>query len=134
MTDYSELIKRLRICERFDQDQKDAADALEAQAKEIAEKDARIAELERREKHLEEMFHGWRDEANKASARIAELEAALNLADKLAINVLGSWDAFEPALRSDIGNTNYRCVAEKVAEYRAARDALKEPGDEKTGI
>ena len=58
-------------------------------------------------------------------ARIAELEAALNLADKLAISVLGSWDAFEPALRSDIGNTNYRCVAEKVAEYRAARAALK---------
>ena len=61
----------------------------------------------------------------KKDARIAELEAALNLADKLAISVLGSWDAFEPALRSDIGNTNYRCVAEKVAEYRAARAALK---------
>jgi hypothetical protein len=45
MSDYSELIKRLRICERFDQDQKDAANALEAQAKEIAVKDARIAEL-----------------------------------------------------------------------------------------
>lgn len=59
-------------------------------------------------------------------ARIAELEAALNLADKLAINVLGSWDAFEPALRSDIGNTNYRCVAEKVAEYRAARARIAE--------
>ena len=59
-------------------------------------------------------------------ARIAELEAALNLADKLAISVLGSWDAFEPALRSDIGNTNYRCVAEKVAEYRAARAAIRE--------
>lgn len=34
----------------------------------------RIAELENREKHLEEMFHGWRDEARKAFARIAELE------------------------------------------------------------
>jgi len=61
----------------------------------------------------------------KKDARIAELEAALNLADKLAISVRGSWDAFEPALRSDIGNTNYRCVADKVAEYRAARAALK---------
>jgi hypothetical protein len=42
----------------------EAADALEAQARRIA--------------HLEEMFNGWRDEAIKASARIAELEAALN--------------------------------------------------------
>jgi hypothetical protein len=64
------------------------------------------------------------EEMLNKDARIAELEAALNLADKLAISVLGSWDAFEPALRSDIGNTNYRCVAEKVAEYRAARAAL----------
>ena len=38
----------------------EAADALEA-------KDKRIA-------HLEEMFNGWRDEARKADARIAELE------------------------------------------------------------
>jgi len=37
----------------------------------------RITELERREKHLEEMLNGWRDEAKKADARIAELEAAL---------------------------------------------------------
>jgi hypothetical protein len=73
------------------------SDLLETQAKAIEEKDARIAEL----------------------------EAALNLADKLAISVLGSWDAFEAALRSEIGNTNYRCVAEKVAEYRDARAALK---------
>jgi len=64
------------------------------------------------------------EEMLNKDARIAELEAALNLADKLAISVLGLWDAFEPAPRSDIGNTNYRCVAEKVAEYRAALAAL----------
>jgi hypothetical protein len=46
MTDTTELVKRLRVCERFDPDQKDAAGALEAQAKEIAEKGARIKELE----------------------------------------------------------------------------------------
>ena len=45
MTDYSELVERMRaypanrLCVQV-------ADALEAQAKEIAEKDARIAELE----------------------------------------------------------------------------------------
>jgi len=37
-----------------------------------------VVELEKREKHLEEMFHGWRDEARKGYTRIAELEAALN--------------------------------------------------------
>ena len=62
MTDYSDLVKRLRFRMNLDDPQL-AADAIEAQA-------ARIT-------HLEEMFHGWRDEAQKASARIAELEAAL---------------------------------------------------------
>jgi hypothetical protein len=47
-----------------------------AQHDALIKKDASIAELEKREKHLEEMFHGWRDEAIKASARIAELETA----------------------------------------------------------
>jgi len=41
---------------------------------------ARIAELEKRERHLEELFHSWRDEAMRASARIAELEAAFERA------------------------------------------------------
>jgi hypothetical protein len=56
MTDYSELVKRLRASELWTRHERDgfrtdgapfeAADALEAQAKQIAEKDARIAELE----------------------------------------------------------------------------------------
>ena len=70
MTDIEELVKRMRGLAEYVDDCEEAADALEAQAK-------RVAELEKREKHLEEMFQGWRDEAIKASARIAELEAVL---------------------------------------------------------
>jgi len=110
MTDYSGLIARVRspyaLTER---DAQEIADALEAQAKEIAELNeevncwaeasawpehsprqlrARIVELEKREKHLEEMFHGWRDEAIKASARIAELEAEAEFAEKELLHTL----------------------------------------------
>jgi len=56
MTDCSELVNDLRASELWTRHERDgfrpdgtpfeAADALEAQAKEIAEKDARIAELE----------------------------------------------------------------------------------------
>jgi hypothetical protein len=45
MTDISELVKRMRGLAEYVDDCDEAADALEAQAKEIAEKDARIAEL-----------------------------------------------------------------------------------------
>jgi predicted nuclease with TOPRIM domain len=38
-------------------------------------RNARIAELETRERQLEEMFLNWHDEARKGYARIAELEA-----------------------------------------------------------
>ncbi len=46
MTDYSELIKNMRDSETRYVFGPAAADAIEAQAKRIAEKDARIAELE----------------------------------------------------------------------------------------
>lgn len=46
MIDYSGLIKRLRSVNSTHSDAANAAEALKAQAKEIAEKDARIAELE----------------------------------------------------------------------------------------
>jgi len=86
MTDYSELAKRLRASELWTRHERDgfrpdgtpfeAADALEAQAKVIAEKDTRISELE----------NGWLDEAKKMCARIAELEAALKTcADELEV-------------------------------------------------
>ncbi len=64
MTDYRELVKRLR--ERAGQYDEygwhseielESADALEAQAKRIAEKDTRISELE----------NGWLDEAKKCA-------------------------------------------------------------------
>jgi predicted nuclease with TOPRIM domain len=54
---------------------------IEKAAKELREKDARIAELDTRERQLEEMFLNWHDEARKGYARIAELEAALRDAE-----------------------------------------------------
>jgi len=38
----SDLIARLRVCEKYDPDQKEAADALEAQARRIAELEAAL--------------------------------------------------------------------------------------------
>jgi hypothetical protein len=46
MTNITELVKRLREISPAYNVRTEAADALEAQAKAIAEKDARIAELE----------------------------------------------------------------------------------------
>jgi hypothetical protein len=63
MSDYTDLISRLRICEKYDPDQKEAADALEA-------KDRRISELRKEA----DMMHS---EYKTARARIAELKAAL---------------------------------------------------------
>ncbi len=71
MSDYSELIARLRspfaLTER---DAQEVADALEAQAKEIADKDARIAELETA---LDDMHKGH----DAICKYVSELEAAL---------------------------------------------------------
>ena len=65
-------------------------------------------------------------ENSKLKSRIAELEAALKVGVNLALNVRGSWDAFEPLLRREIGNTNYHCVEEKSVEFlSAARAALE---------
>lgn len=66
MTDYSALVKRLRIWEQFDQDLKDAADALEAQAKEIAA--------------LKASSQRDIDCIKRASIRLSELERALKMA------------------------------------------------------
>ena len=62
-------------------------------------KDRRIA-------HLEEMFNGWRDEAIKAAARIAELEAALKEVEELLS------DAYENTGRGDYG---LGCIAARAA-------------------
>lgn len=50
----------------------------------------------------------------------AERDALREAAQSLARSVSGSWYAFERALRSEIGNTNYNCVAEKLARIDAA--------------
>jgi hypothetical protein len=59
-------VKRLRIWEQFDQDLKDAADALEAQAKEIAA--------------LKASSQRDIDCIKRASIRLSELERALKMA------------------------------------------------------
>jgi len=69
MTDYSELVERMRaypanrLCIQV-------ADALEAQAK-------RIAELDKAAKDAIKEVSYWSTETGKRDARIAELEAAL---------------------------------------------------------
>ena len=132
MSEIDDLVKRLRRLDYKTDLDEDAANALEMQAKwlegfvkhsdEMAialsskatqadhlfvENDklrARIAELERREKHLEEMFHGWRDEAQKGCARIAELEAALNGWQKW-------WELPWQDRRPDIAERCYRAAS-----------------------
>jgi hypothetical protein len=92
MTDYSELKKRLLyltkrlgnmvICP-LNPDGPEAADALEAQAKEIAEKDARIAELEEALTPLADMdywiesYHNAHDSIEQCNQlTVAEILAA----------------------------------------------------------
>ena len=82
---------------------------------------ARIAELEKREKHLEEMFQGWRDEAIKASAHIAELEVLLkDCADELEAHLDEDYKR-----RTGIILPEYRLKYERdMAPVVAARAAL----------
>jgi benzoyl-CoA reductase/2-hydroxyglutaryl-CoA dehydratase subunit BcrC/BadD/HgdB len=77
MEDYADHYELSREPISVQREYQVVARAALAVAEEAISKDyrARIAELEKREKHLEEMFHGWRDEASKGYARIAELEA-----------------------------------------------------------
>jgi uncharacterized coiled-coil protein SlyX len=74
MTDYSELVERMRaypanrLCIQV-------ADALEAQAK-------RIAHLESHGELNEKLIQSLRDQVTEGDARIAELEVALGEAEK----------------------------------------------------
>jgi len=72
--------------------------------------DARIAELEKRKKHLEEMHHGWRQGALQANARIAELEAVLKPFAGMA------------KYCENMSDSESQCVL--VGDLRAARSAL----------
>jgi len=60
----------------------------------------------------------------EASDIIERQHEALVAAERLARSVSGSWDAFERALRSEIGNTNYSCVEQKLADFRSALAAI----------
>jgi hypothetical protein len=80
---------------------------------------ARIAELEKREKHLEEMFHGWRDEAMKKDARIAELEVALKPFIEELVAAEAEYDELDDDELVYVFKITY-------GDLRAARAALKE--------
>lgn len=73
MTDYSELVERMRaypanrLCAQV-------ANALEAQAKEIAEKDARISSWEQDNEVLGQLLSAKVKDNEKLRERIAELE------------------------------------------------------------
>lgn len=74
MTDYRELVKQLRQATHGFVHH-EAADAIEEQAKEIAAKDARIAELEVAFREAIKEVSRCSRECWKYEARIAELEA-----------------------------------------------------------
>jgi BMFP domain-containing protein YqiC len=76
MTDDTDLIARLRLSQTGGIHY-EAADALEAQARRIAELEEKLADEEYVSKDTNEMFHEVRDENIELRARIAELEAAL---------------------------------------------------------
>jgi hypothetical protein len=82
MTD--DLIARLRDAEYYGYDIcKEAADALEAQAREL---DAKCKECSDLKIELAKWVNYWRDKDNKAlQARIAELGAALNPIMKISL-------------------------------------------------
>ena len=73
------------------------------------------------------------DCAEEAAEEIEKLRAATG---SLVRSLSGTWSAFEPSLRREMGNTNYHCVKEKMdkvealLDLRAAAAALKETGDE----
>lgn len=112
MTDYTDLIARLRLLQRYhgDNDAGEAADALEAQAR-------RIAALEAESKaRLTDASTAW-DLCETLRARIAELEAALkpfaDHADKINHELISAKTVFEARK----GHTLY------YGDFRAARAA-----------
>ena len=62
----------------------------------------------------------------KAAAEItrlrAENEKLRAATGSLVRSLSGCWYAFEPSLRSEMGNTNYHCVKEKMDEVEALLD------------
>lgn len=72
------------------------------------------------------------DEVLKELYRLrAENEKLRAATGSLVRSLSGTWSAFEPSLRREMGNTNYHCVKEKMDEVEALLDlraaaALKE--------
>jgi hypothetical protein len=80
--DIDNLVKRLRVCEKFDPDQKDAADLIEAQATQIEELEKQNeCFMEQLSLRSESAMHKDMQEImrinNQLVARITELESAL---------------------------------------------------------
>jgi uncharacterized protein (DUF305 family) len=117
MTDISELVKRMRGLAEYVDDCDEAADALEAQAKEIEE--------------LKKELNAWHESANwpekspgRMRARIAELEAALkpfanaaNNFDSMPVKNAEEWFVYSGVL-----DASGYSGAISVADLRAARN------------
>ena len=103
MTDYTDLIARLRM---YDPQylNRESADALEAQARRIAELEDKLEDEEYVSKDTNEMFHEVRDDLqvslhvnDQLRARIVELEKALRL---LTPERYEGFDAFRAAIEA----------------------------------
>jgi hypothetical protein len=122
MTDYNELVNDLREYLV----NTEISDALKAQAREIAAKDARIAELEAREKHLEESRSIWRQDALRAGDRIAELEALLkDCADDLEAELRARYGCVKGGPIHPAENKRFQRDIDSVYAARAALNGEK---------
>jgi len=136
MTD--DLIARLRICEKYDPDQKEAADALEAQARRIAKleneivsRDALIDDHLRKIMQLENLIEA-------EAFKVKEAEASIDRNDKWAEGFIEKTDAHIEKLKAALkpfaavcdvwedgktGDNAERYFTLRVGDLRAARAA-----------
>ena len=127
MTDYTDLIARLRDTGHYVyEDCEEAADALEAQARRIAELEDKLKDEEYVSKDTNEMFHEVRDENIELRARIAKLEAALDEAAEICETIAEGWR--NKPLSDNCGGymAAWNCGFAIRNQARAARAALGE--------
>lgn len=67
-----------------------------------------------------QLAEDWKKEHARAEAAERKVEKLREALSILTNSVSRNWGAFERGLREEIGNTNYRCTAEKLDAARAA--------------